>query len=144
MRCGGARPSPGGRYSLVARCGARGRRRRRGAASLVGSSDAGHFSCARAHANSVVALSSKQCLKMFPIYLCYLSSYGVIGFYTIHRVGPSLTARPETLIHGREGRVNTGWPSPHLVQKVFICDTTINFRGGPLLAKLTSISRRPW
>ncbi|ACO68504.1 predicted protein [Micromonas commoda] len=81
---------------------------------------------------------------MFPIYLCYLSSYGVIGFYTIHRVGPSLTARPETLIHGREGRVNTGWPSPHLVQKVFICDTTINFRGGPLLAKLTSISRRPW
>jgi hypothetical protein len=27
-------------------------------------------------------------------------------------------ARPETLIHGQEGRVNTGWPSPHLVQKV--------------------------
>ena len=33
------------------------------------------------------------------------------------------TARPETLIHGQEGRVNTGWPSPHLVQKVSICDS---------------------
>ena len=51
-----------------------------------------------------------------------VSFYGGICFYTIHRAGPTLTARPETLIHGREGRVNTGWPSPRLVQKVFICD----------------------
>ena len=29
-------------------------------------------------------------------------------------------ARPETLIHGQEGRVNTGWPSPHFVQKVSV------------------------
>ena len=28
-----------------------------------------------------------------------------------------MTARPETLIHGQEGRVNTGWPPPHFVQK---------------------------
>ena len=31
---------------------------------------------------------------------------------------PTMTARPETLIHDREGRVNTGWPAPHFVQKV--------------------------
>ena len=40
-----------------------------------------------------------------------------------------MTARPETLIHGREGRVNTGWPSPYLVQKVSICDTNHQVQG---------------
>ena len=40
-----------------------------------------------------------------------------------------MTARPETLIHGREVRVNTGWPSPHLVQKVSICDTNHQVQG---------------
>ena len=38
-------------------------------------------------------------------------------------------ARPETLIHGREVRVNTGWPPPHLVQKVSICDTNHQVQG---------------
>ena len=38
-------------------------------------------------------------------------------------------ARPETLIHGREVRVNTGSPSPHLVQKVSICDTNHQVQG---------------
>ena len=40
-----------------------------------------------------------------------------------------MTARPETRIHGREVRVNTGWPSPHLVQKVSICDTNHQVQG---------------
>jgi hypothetical protein len=30
-----------------------------------------------------------------------------------------MAARPETLIHGQEVRVNTGWPSPHLVKSYF-------------------------
>ena len=38
-------------------------------------------------------------------------------------------ARPETLINGREVRVNTGWPSPRLVQKVSICDTNYQVQG---------------
>ena len=40
-----------------------------------------------------------------------------------------MTARPETRIHGREVRVNTGWPPPHLVQKVSICDTNHQVQG---------------
>jgi len=35
----------------------------------------------------------------------------------MHRVGSSLTVRPETLIYGREVRVNTGWPPLHIGQK---------------------------
>ena len=41
----------------------RGRRRRRGAASCAGSSDAGHFSCARAHANGVEQLKRETMPK---------------------------------------------------------------------------------
>ena len=33
--------------------------------------------------------------------------YGIIGSYTLQWAVPSLIARPETLIHGREVRVNT-------------------------------------
>ena len=46
-----------------------------------------------------------------------VSFYGMVGSYTLQWTFPSLTARPETRIHGREVRVNMGWPSPHLVQK---------------------------
>ena len=33
----------------------------------------------------------------------------------------TLTKSGIILWHHQEGRVNTGWPSPHLVQKVSIC-----------------------
>ena len=49
-----------------------------------------------------------------------VSFYGTIGSYALQRAVPSPIARPETLIHGQEGRVNTGWPPPHFVQKVSI------------------------
>ena len=39
------------------------------------------------------------------------------GFYAMmHRAGPSLTGRPDNLIHGQES-VNTGWPLPHINRK---------------------------
>ena len=40
-----------------------------------------------------------------------------------------MKVRPETRIHGQEGRVNTGWPPPHLVEKVSICDTNHQVEG---------------
>ena len=40
-----------------------------------------------------------------------------------------MKVRPETRIHGQEGRVNTGWPPPHLVEKVSICDTNHQLQG---------------
>ena len=58
-----------------------------------------------------------------------VSFYGTIGSYALQRAVPSPIARPETLIHGQEGRVNTGWPSPYLVQKVSICDTNHQVQG---------------
>ena len=58
-----------------------------------------------------------------------VSFYGTIGSYALQRAVPSPIARPETLIHGQEGRVNTGWPSPYLVQKVSICDTNHQLQG---------------
>ena len=74
--------------------------------------------------------------RVLPVLTKLVSCYDMISFYTIHRVGPSLTARPETLIHGREGRVNTGWPSS-LSGKVFFCDTIIECRVGPLAAAVS-------
>jgi hypothetical protein len=47
-----------------------------------------------------------------------VSCYGAISFYTVYWVGPSLTVRPEILIHGREVRVNTGWPPPHICSTI--------------------------
>ena len=58
-----------------------------------------------------------------------VSFYGTIGSYALQRAVPSPIARPETLIYGQEGRVNTGWPSPYLVQKVSICDTNHQVQG---------------
>ena len=58
-----------------------------------------------------------------------VSFYGMVESYTLQWAVPSLKVRPETRIHGREVRVNTGWPSPHLVQKVSICDTNYRVQG---------------
>ena len=69
-RCGGARPFSDGRHSSsrgAVRTRGR-RRRRRGAASLVGSSDAGHLSCVHTP-NQRPLLELKQRLKMFTICL---------------------------------------------------------------------------
>ena len=44
-----------------------------------------------------------------------MTSSARIG-YGEHVLHPTMTARPETLVHGREERVNTGWPNPHFVR----------------------------
>ena len=47
----------------------------------------------------------------------------------MRRVGSSLTVCQETLIYGREVRVNTGWPPPIWGKKVFICDASHRVHG---------------
>ena len=58
VRCGGARPSPSGGHSRVARRGAHAR------SLSSGRGIARRLVRRRSHANSVVALSSKRCRKM--------------------------------------------------------------------------------
>ena len=90
--------------------------------ALIAQANSHNFLCKIGDGENVVTELTRQHLdrtttpRASESWQIVVSFYGMVGSYTLQWAVPSLTARPETRVHGQEVRVNTGWPSPRSVQ----------------------------